>query len=383
MNNMISYEKAIVNKIIKEYEDITWLEVGCKSEVKKVVNYNELTGRVKPGDKLAINTTAVNLGLGTGGQHFVIFNYSNEEAELKGDGHIMKLRYTPYQMRVLSVEEEASPHHEIFKEFKSLDKHIVIVATLHSMLAPITAMVKYLKSDAKINYIMTDAGALPISFSNTVRDLKEKKLIDKTITIGHAFGGDYEAVNIYTGLICSKELLAGDISIITMGPGIVGTGTKYGFSGIEQGFNIDAVNSLGGYPLVVPRIGFKDARPRHRGLSHQTITVLKDIAKTRGNIVFPMIDKDKAELIKEQLELNNISEKHNIFIEDGGEIEDALGKYELFTTTMGRGIDQEKEFFYSLGAVGRKAVNLLNKEWEICYLKKKLWSQKKFMMVKL
>ena len=31
-----------------------------------------------------------------------------------------------------------------------------------------------------------------------------------------------------------------------MGPGIVGTGTKYGFSGIEQGYIIDAVNNLRG-----------------------------------------------------------------------------------------------------------------------------------------
>ena len=31
-----------------------------------------------------------------------------------------------------------------------------------------------------------------------------------------------------------------------MGPGIVGTGTKYGFSGIEQGQIIDAINTLSG-----------------------------------------------------------------------------------------------------------------------------------------
>ncbi len=44
------------------------------------------------------------------------------------------------------------------------------------MLAPIVAMLKYLNEDIKINYIMTDGGSLPIDFSNTVRDLKSKKI---------------------------------------------------------------------------------------------------------------------------------------------------------------------------------------------------------------
>ena len=32
-----------------------------------------------------------------------------------------------------------------------------------------------------------------------------------------------------------------------MGPGIVGSGTKYGFTGIEQGYIIDVINNLGGF----------------------------------------------------------------------------------------------------------------------------------------
>ncbi len=88
-----------------------------------------------------------------------------------------------------------------------------------------------------------------------------------------------ECTNIYTGLIAAKEVLKGDITIITMGPGIVGTGTKYGFSGIEQGQIIDAVNTLGGNPIVVPRISFRDLRERHKGMSHHTRTILSEIAK--------------------------------------------------------------------------------------------------------
>ena len=172
----------------------------------------------------------------------------------------MKLRYTPHQIRCLAAEEEDSQYHDVFNEFISLNNHSVVVGSLHSMLAPIVAMLKWFDSSIKINYLMTDGGSLPIYFSNTVRELKDKKLINKTITIGHAFGGDLECTNIYTGLIAAKEILKGDVTIVTMGPGIVGTGTKYGFSGIEQGQNVDAVNTLRGEAVIVPRISFKDLR---------------------------------------------------------------------------------------------------------------------------
>ena len=46
--------------------------------------------------------------------------------------------------------------------------------------------------------------------------------------------------------------------MVAMGPGIVGTGTNYGFTGIEQGTIIDAVNTLGGIPIAIPRISFAD-----------------------------------------------------------------------------------------------------------------------------
>ena len=75
------------------------------------------------------------------------------------------------------AEEEDSPYHTAFQEFTNLDNHIFIVGTLHSMIGPIAAMIKYLNQDIEINYIMTDGGALPIFFSNTVSELKLKGLL--------------------------------------------------------------------------------------------------------------------------------------------------------------------------------------------------------------
>ncbi len=42
----------------------------------------------------------------------------------------------------------------------------------------------------------------------------------------------------------SKEILKADAVFVSMGPGIAGTGTKYGFTGIEQGSILDAVKNL-------------------------------------------------------------------------------------------------------------------------------------------
>lgn len=356
---MISYKNGIVTSITKSEKSVDWIEIRIDDVIYKAVNYVDITGKVNLDDKVVLNTTAVELSLGTGGYHFVIYNHSNPFMDLKGEGHIMKLRYTPYQLKFLTVEEEESEYHEVFKRFESLDGYPFIVATLHSMIAPICAMIKYINKDIRINYIMTDGAALPIAFSKTINQLKDKQILDKTITIGNAFGGDLETTNIYTGLIAAKEILQGDITIISMGPGIVGTGTKYGFTGIEQGNNINAINNLRGRAIVVPRISFKDKRERHRGISHHTLTILSEITNTSSKVIMPILEKERDTYIRKQIENLNIQKKHEIFFEDGENILKALEYFNINTTTMGRSIHEDLEYFITLGAVGKYAAKLL------------------------
>jgi hypothetical protein len=64
----------------------------------------ELIGTVAVGDRVVINTTAVELGLGTGGWHVVHWNLSRDEWHTAGPGHVMKLRYTSLQTDTGSVE---------------------------------------------------------------------------------------------------------------------------------------------------------------------------------------------------------------------------------------------------------------------------------------
>lgn len=301
----------------------------------------------------------MDISLGTGGYHFIVYNYSFRN-DYKCQGHIMKLRYTPFQMRCFTAEEKNTQYEDVFNKFDTLNKSIVIVGTLHSMVGPIAAMLKYLMPSINITYIMTDGGALPIYLSSNIRELKKKELIDNTITIGHAFGGDMECINIYSGLIAAKHIFKDDVTIVAMGPGIVGTGTKYGFSGIEQGQIIDAVNNLDGTSITVPRISFSDTRQRHKGISHHTITNLTNIMCTKTNLVLPYLKLKKRKIIKKQIIYNKIHRKHNVLYENGNDINKILKKYDLNITTMGRNFEKDKEYFFSLGAVGRWVIHFMN-----------------------
>jgi hypothetical protein len=350
-------------KIIKELfarEGIQGFLVETEDGEARCIAYPDLTGPISPGDEVLLNTTAVALQLGSGGYHYVIANLNLTGKDMIPGGHIMKMRYTPLQIKTLSVEEEDSPHHRQMAAADSLENIPVLVATLHSMLAPLCLHLK--KQGFRLAYVMTDGAALPLVFSQTVAYLKQHDIIAGTVTVGHAFGGDLEAVNIYSGLLAARKVLQADIIIVSMGPGIVGTGTPWGFTGIEQGQILNAVHSLEGIPVAVPRISFADPRPRHRGISHHSLTVLERVCLVEAVVPLPDLPADKMGYILNQLQGHNLMGKHTICLQDNPEILDILRNSGLKHSTMGRGIEQEQEFFLALGAAARAAEKLARKQ---------------------
>lgn len=342
---MISKRIGIVKEIVDRSENLDDIRIDINGSIQKAYNYPKLSGKVNVGDEVILNTTAVELSLGTGGYHFVISNLNDIESNFTPGGHIMKLRYTPLQVKVNSVEEQESKYHSLIDKFESLNNMPVVVGTLHSMLTPFVASYKKNYPNKKLVYIMTDGAALPIYLSKNVDNLKSKKLIDYTITIGNAFGGDYECINIYTALITAKEVLKADAVFISMGPGIVGTGTKYGFTGIEQGPILDAVEKLGGVPIAIPRISFADKRDRHRGISHHSMTVLNDIVNVRVNIPITKYKNDCLDTIKKQVKDSDLEKKHNIVYINNEKTKEDLDYFNLNVRSMGRSYDQDEEFF--------------------------------------
>ena len=357
---MISKKIGIVESIVDKSENLDDIRVNINGNIQKAYNYPKMSGNVNVGDEVILNTTAVELSLGTGGYHFVISNLKNIESNFTPGGHIMKLRYTPFQVKVDSVEEQESSYHSAIENFKSLDNMPVVVGTLHSMLTPFVASYKKNNPNKKLVYIMTDGAALPIYLSKNVETLKTRKLIDSTITIGNAFGGDYECINIYTALITAKEVINADAVFVSMGPGIAGTGTKYGFTGIEQGPILDAVKKLGGMPIAVPRISFADMRERHNGISHHSMTVFNDIVNVSVNIPITVYKDKLIDTIEKQIKDSKLDKKHNVVYINNEKTKEDLDYFNLKVKSMGRNYEQDKELFQAASTAAYYLMEVCN-----------------------
>lgn len=364
----------------------------------KAIHYTDTLPQVEVGDRVLLNTTAVDLQLGTGGYHFVYAVLNRvEEIPLSHrehkpqDGHMIKLRYTPQQRSVLAAEEQASPYHNMFTKQQSLDGIPVLIGELHSMLPIVLSWLHYLQLNQENNddgtrpmglsprvvYIMSDGGALPLSFSNHVCTLRELGWLHGTITYGQAYGGELETMNKFTALIAARHIMQADIVIVTMGPGIAGTGTLLGHSGIEVGELVNAVGLLAGLPIVIPRISFADSRERHQGLSHHTLTSLFSIAMKSAILPLPLdMEPSYKSVLEQQLhsykrntedlsQFQPQSKPHQHHVEwiQGISIEavrESLDLYRAPITSMGRGIDEDVCFFQGVCAAAQFAWDSLN-----------------------
>lgn len=373
---MISLEQGIVLEVLADRPGMRELLVLVAGHKEKAIQYENGPNAASPGQKVLLNTTAVRLGLGTGGYHFVV--PASDTVSIPVDcsrdtGHLMKLRYTPGQFSVLSCEEPQHPAHKLLEGQDSLQGMPVIAAELHSMLPAIAATVHYVweqrlnskqipaAGSPRIAYVMTDGGALPLALSKNVAELKQKNLLAGTVTVGNAYGGDLEAVTVYSGLLAAKYVLQADLAIVTMGPGVAGTGTQFGHTGIEQGQIINAVGSLEGTPIACPRISFSDKRVRHQGISHHTLTALSKVALTAALVPFPLLQLCQMKMLFDQLRRSALHNKHKLCFRDGSQVKEAAARYQLKLTTMGRDFAADPAFFLAAGAASTAVVDILNK----------------------
>jgi len=345
------------------------LLVAVGGQTERAINYPLLTGEVTPGDQVLLNTTAVRMELGTGGLHFVMKRITGAgEAQMEKQpeprGHIIKLRYTPLQFACLAAEEPDSPHHAALRTASNLRGTPVIASPLHSMIAPAAAGAKAAAPGLRVAYVMTDAAALPLAVSRLVPQLAEAGLLDATVTCGQAFGGDYEAVNLFSGLLVAKLAAGAGVIIAGQGPGNVGTATLYGFGGIEVGEIINAASVLGGRPVAMLRISFADPRERHRVVSHHSLVALGRAALARATVVMPEMADDRARQVREKLEAADIPTRHEVVTENGEAGLAELAERGVEVKSMGRAVADDREFFLAAAAAGEYAARLLEKASE-------------------
>jgi len=225
-----------------------------------------LVGPSQAGDELIVNIEALDLGLGSGGFDVVHVNLTRGLSGTGVDGaNVMKLNYTSLQHAVLPVEEEALE--------LPLENPVAVLA-LHGQLAPVAWAFAQANPGATLGYVQTEGGALPGSHSRTVAALRENGLLAGHLTAGASFGGEGEAITTGGALHHGLRTLGWDAALCGPGPGIVGSGSRLGHGGMLALDSAHVALALGCPTLLVARMSSGEARARHRGISHHTLTVL-------------------------------------------------------------------------------------------------------------
>jgi hypothetical protein len=344
--------------VMEQREGVQRLEVAPdEGGPCKAVAFPQLTGAAAAGDRVLLNTTAVDLRLGTGGAHLVtaVQRVGRPAAGVALDdpsgGHVMKLRYSPLQRDVLAVEEPASPHHETMTRATSLEGMPVVCCGLHSQMPLVAAAAKFATPDARVAYVMTDQASLPYALSDVAEKAREAGLIDVSLSCGQAYGAELEAVTLHSALLAARHVAGADLAIVAVGPGVVGTATPYGHAGVAQGEAINAAGVLGGSPVACLRVSFADPRTRHQGVSHHTLTALADVALAPALVAIPVLEAENAAAIEEALETARVFERHERgYVEfDLGEAVEAVG---FDVRTMGRSVTDDPAFFAAAAAAG-------------------------------
>src|SRR2546423_8957837 len=127
---MPSFRTGVVVRLLEARRGLQRVEVDLGDGPERAYALTQLTGGVGLGDRVVVNTTAVELGLGTGGWHVVHWNLEREQWAERGPGHIIKGRYTSLQADVGSAEE----HLEELAQVESIEGMPVVAAALHSQL---------------------------------------------------------------------------------------------------------------------------------------------------------------------------------------------------------------------------------------------------------
>src|SRR6478736_3724681 len=161
---MPSYRTGEVVTLLQARPGLQRVEVDLGSGPERAYVLTQLTGSVEVDDQVVVNTTAVELGLGTGGWHVVHWNLARDAWSEVGPGHIIKGRYTSLQADVGSTEE----HLEALAEIDSIDGMPVVVAALHSQLPAVAAAFRAARPHGRLAYVMTDGAGLPMALSDLV-----------------------------------------------------------------------------------------------------------------------------------------------------------------------------------------------------------------------
>ena len=257
---MLTLRRGRVTSVLERHEGLARIEV----DGEPCVAYPRQTGAVALGDEVLVNVQARELELGSGGFDVLYANLTRGlELSANANAHVMKLPYTPGQQAVRHAEEGAT----LPQQLAGLP---VVCCSLHSQVAPVCAA---LGEDVRVVYVQVPGGALPVSLSDALRELRRRRLVDVTVAAAACVDGDVQCVSVASALLWAADEDY-DAVVCSIGPGIVGTGTTFGHGGVAAAEAVNVTGALGGSPILAVRASEADERARHRGASHHARAVL-------------------------------------------------------------------------------------------------------------
>jgi hypothetical protein len=341
------------------------LEIRVGEETRPAWADLGLVGPCDIGDEVVVNVEALDLGLGSGGFDVVLVNLTRGLNGAGADGeHVMKLNYSPLQHPVATIEREVGDSAEPVgggsresgdDRDRASSGPPVLAIGLHGHLAPAAWACASWAAEAgqgqpSIGYVQTGGGALPGALSRDVGTLLDSGLLSGHVTAGPAYGGRQEAITL-VGALDAAGSLGWDAVIAGPGPGILGSATTYGHGGMAALDVAHAGLSLGFPVILSARLSSGDPRPRHRGLSHHSRTVMRLVL---GAVDVPLPDGSA--------QLSSVVEeegrgRHHVTTESV-DLDGYLASG-LPTRTMGRDLHQDPEFFAGPLAAGSRLCSLI------------------------
>ena len=359
--------------------EITGAPKGASSLIPglqvRAVAYEALTGVPVAGERVRLEVSALDRALGTGGHAMVSARLDVLPADPPREGHLVKARYMPDQVMVTGVDEQGTAHHGLLSQpigDLDLEGIPVVVADLHSSLPAVLAGLRSPDGarQPRVVYVMTDGGALPLAYSRLVAALSEAGWLAGTVTAGQAWGGDIEAVSIHNALLAARHVLHADTAIVIQGPGNLGTETPWGFSGVACGDAVNAIATLGGRPVACLRVSQADARPRHLGISHHSMTAYGRVALAGADVVVPILEGALGAQVRREAEVlcepRPGAAQHRLVEVPADGLMELLRAAEAETgvrlSTMRRGLDEDTAAFIAAAAAGRHVRRILDAE---------------------
>ena len=262
----LSLRRGTVTAIRDRNDELVRLVV----DGKPCLAYPRLTGPVEVGDEVIVNTQARDLGLGSGGFDVLYANLTQGLGlDAEPEAHVMTLPYTPLQAATRHVEEDGDLP-------DTIDGVPVVCCSLHSQVAPVCAGMRR-RHRLRVAYVQVGGGAIPVSLSDALRELKRGGYLEVTVAVAPCLDGDVQAVTLASALAwCAAQGF--DAVVCSIGPGIVGTASALGHGGLVAVEAANTAAALKGEPILAVRYSEADPRERHQGVSHHTRAIRELVA---------------------------------------------------------------------------------------------------------